>query len=47
MVKEVCFSARTSQIPFVKSIAGELQKYGMDSFYQEDISLTGANWQAQ
>lgn len=47
MFKEVCFSARTSQIPFVKTIAEALRKLGVESFYQEDISLTGSNWQTQ
>ena len=47
MVKEVCFSSRTSQLALVKSIAAVLLMYGMESFFQEDISLTGANWQAQ
>ena len=47
MPKEVCFSGRTSDIALVISIAAELFKLGIQSFYQEDISLTGANWQAQ
>ena len=46
-VKEVCFSARTSQIPYVKQIVSVLETKGMHSFFQENISLTGANWQAQ
>lgn len=40
-VKEVCFSAKTSQIPYVKALAQILDRSSLGSFYQEDISLTG------
>ncbi|GAX86287.1 hypothetical protein CEUSTIGMA_g13699.t1 [Chlamydomonas eustigma] len=47
MSKEVCFSARTSQIPYVKNVASALEERGIRCFFQNDICLTGSHWQNQ
>ena len=43
----ICFSARTSQIPFVEKVVAALKVKGISSYYQLDISKTGPNWTSQ
>lgn len=48
MVLEVCFSAKTAQLQFIKDISYLLESsHGISSFYQEDILLIGPQWQGQ
>ena len=43
----VCFSARTNQIPFVQKVVAALKVKGISSYYQNDISKTGPDWDSQ
>ncbi len=47
MKVEVCFSARTDQIPYIEKIVVSLAKKGVCGFYQKDIKHIGENWKAQ
>ena len=43
----ICFSARTSQIPFVEKVVAALKVNGISSYYQNDISKIGPEWDSQ